>query len=120
MRDDVRQALAVDASSTIEDRTIDITTVGRRSGEPRPIEIAFVAQALVRPGGLPVLDRPSCTWSACDYFLPAIPVPLAGPGQARRLSCQWRSGRKPGHRALRLVCSRTGRDGHRWGKGRWV
>jgi deazaflavin-dependent oxidoreductase (nitroreductase family) len=41
MRDDVRQALAIDASSTIEDRTIDITTTGRRSGQPRRIEIAF-------------------------------------------------------------------------------
>ena len=41
MRDDVRRALAIDASSTIEDRTIDITTTGRRSGEPRRIEIAF-------------------------------------------------------------------------------
>ena len=37
----MRQALAIDASSTIEDRTIDITTTGRRSGEPRRIEIAF-------------------------------------------------------------------------------
>ena len=26
MREDVRQALAIDASSTMEDRTIDITT----------------------------------------------------------------------------------------------
>ena len=41
MRDDVRRALAIDASSTIEDRTIDITTTGRRSGQPRRIEIAF-------------------------------------------------------------------------------
>jgi deazaflavin-dependent oxidoreductase (nitroreductase family) len=41
MREDVRQALAIDASSTVEDRTIDITTTGRRSGEPRRIEIAF-------------------------------------------------------------------------------
>ena len=41
MREDVRQALAIDASSTIEDRTIDITTTGRRSGQPRRIEIAF-------------------------------------------------------------------------------
>jgi hypothetical protein len=35
MSEDVRQALAIDASSTIEDRTIDITTTGRRSGEPQ-------------------------------------------------------------------------------------
>jgi deazaflavin-dependent oxidoreductase (nitroreductase family) len=41
MRDEVRAALAIDASSTIEDRTIDITTTGRRSGQPRRIEIVF-------------------------------------------------------------------------------
>ena len=41
MREDVRRALAIGTSSTIEDRTIDITTTGRRSGEPRRIEIAF-------------------------------------------------------------------------------
>ncbi len=41
MREDVRQALAIDASWTMEDRTIDITTTGRRSGEPRRIEIVF-------------------------------------------------------------------------------
>ena len=41
MRDDVRQALAIGRSSTIEERTIDITTTGRRSGKPRRIEICF-------------------------------------------------------------------------------
>lgn len=41
MRDDIRQALAIDRSATIEERTIDITTTGRRSGEPRRIEIVF-------------------------------------------------------------------------------
>lgn len=41
MRDDVRQALAIDRCSTIEERTIDITTTGRRSGKPRRIEICF-------------------------------------------------------------------------------
>jgi deazaflavin-dependent oxidoreductase (nitroreductase family) len=41
MRDDVREALAIDACSTLEDRTIDITTTGRRSGLPRRIEIVF-------------------------------------------------------------------------------
>ena len=37
----MRQALAIDESSTLEDRTIDITTTGRRSGQPRRIEIVF-------------------------------------------------------------------------------
>jgi deazaflavin-dependent oxidoreductase (nitroreductase family) len=41
MRDDVRQALAIGPSSTMEERTIDITTTGRRSGQPRRIEICF-------------------------------------------------------------------------------
>lgn len=41
MRDDVRQALANGRSLDLEGRTIDITTKGRRSGEPRRIEIAF-------------------------------------------------------------------------------
>ena len=41
MRDDVREALAITRSSTLEDRTIDITTTGRRSGKARRIEIVF-------------------------------------------------------------------------------
>ena len=41
MRDDVRQALAIDGSASLKDRTIDITTTGRRSGQPRRIEIVF-------------------------------------------------------------------------------
>ena len=41
MNEDVRQHLAISSSSTIEDRNIDITTTGRRTGEPRRIEIVF-------------------------------------------------------------------------------
>src|ERR1700689_413387 len=41
MRDDVRQALAIRRSTPLEQRTNDITTPGRRSGEPRRIEICF-------------------------------------------------------------------------------
>jgi deazaflavin-dependent oxidoreductase (nitroreductase family) len=41
MRADVRHALALGRSPSIEERTIDITTTGRRSGEPRRIEIVF-------------------------------------------------------------------------------
>jgi deazaflavin-dependent oxidoreductase (nitroreductase family) len=41
MRDDVRQALAIDRSTPIAARTVDITTTGRRSGEPRRIETVF-------------------------------------------------------------------------------
>lgn len=41
MRPDIAVALAVDASSTMAARTIDITTVGRHSSLPRRIEIVF-------------------------------------------------------------------------------
>ena len=41
MRDDVRRALEISPSGSIEDRTIDITTTGRLSGGPRRIEIVF-------------------------------------------------------------------------------
>ena len=41
MRDDVREALSKGDSLNILERTIDITTTGRRSGEPRRIEICF-------------------------------------------------------------------------------
>jgi F420H(2)-dependent quinone reductase len=41
MRDDIRRALAIGPSSTMEDRTIDITTTGRNSGKLRRIEIVF-------------------------------------------------------------------------------
>ncbi len=41
MREQVRQALAISRSATIDERTIDITTTGRRSGEQRRIEICF-------------------------------------------------------------------------------
>jgi deazaflavin-dependent oxidoreductase (nitroreductase family) len=35
------RSLAIDPSSSMEQRTIDITTTGRRSGKPRRIEIWF-------------------------------------------------------------------------------
>ena len=41
MRDDVREALAITPSATMADRTVDITTTGRRSGKQRRIEIVF-------------------------------------------------------------------------------
>ena len=58
MREEVRRALAIDASSTIADRTIDITTTGRRSGEPRRIEIVFYRSAdVIYLSGIPAPKR---------------------------------------------------------------
>lgn len=41
MLDEVRQALKIGPAATLEKRTIDITTTGRRPGQPRRIEIVF-------------------------------------------------------------------------------
>jgi F420H(2)-dependent quinone reductase len=41
MRDDIRQALDIEPSATVNERTVDITTVGRRSGQERRTEICF-------------------------------------------------------------------------------
>jgi deazaflavin-dependent oxidoreductase (nitroreductase family) len=41
MRADVLRALAIGRSAALAERTIDITTTGRRSGEPRRIETVF-------------------------------------------------------------------------------
>ena len=39
--EEVRRALALTPSSTARERTVDITTTGRRSGAPRRIEVWF-------------------------------------------------------------------------------
>ena len=58
MRDDIRKALAVGRSSTMEERTIDITTTGRRSGQPRRIEICFYSfEDSVYLSGIPAPRR---------------------------------------------------------------
>lgn len=41
MRDDVKRALAITDASGPAERTIDVTTTGRRSGKPRRIETWF-------------------------------------------------------------------------------
>jgi deazaflavin-dependent oxidoreductase (nitroreductase family) len=41
MHADVREALVIDRSTGLDRRTIDITTTGRQSGQPRRIEICF-------------------------------------------------------------------------------
>ena len=41
MRDDIRQALDIGPSATLRERTIDITTTGRRTGEARRLETVF-------------------------------------------------------------------------------
>lgn len=60
-----RDLLAIDASSTIEDRTIDIIKIGRRPGEPRRIEIVFYRLGDdIYLSGIPGRDQRSTSTSA--------------------------------------------------------
>ena len=99
MREDVRQALAIDASSTLEDRTIDITTTGRRSGQQRRIEIVFyrlgndiylsgIPAPKPRDWLLNLADRPRFTFHLkhrVTVDLPAIATVIVDPAERRRV-----------------------------------
>ena len=99
MREDVRQALAIDRSSTMEERTIDITSVGRRSGEPRRIEIVFYRfEDAIYLSGIPapqprawllnLTAEPRFTFHLKHRVvadLPATATVITDPGQRRRV-----------------------------------
>ena len=99
MRDEVRQALAIGESASIEERTIDITTTGRRSGEPRRIEIVFYRfEESTYLSGIPgprkrdwlvnLTANPHFTFhlkhgTVAD--LPAVATVITDPGERRRV-----------------------------------
>ena len=99
MRDDVRRALAITRSSSLEDRTVDITTTGRRSGEPRRIEICFYRfEDAIYLSGVPAPQRrnwlanlaanPSFTFHLKHGVvadLPAVAEVITDPTERRRV-----------------------------------
>ena len=103
MRDEVRQALKITPSSTLEERTVDITTTGRRSGQPRRIEIAFYRfEDSTYLSGIPS-ERPRA-WllnlTAEPHFvlhlkhgvsadLPAVATVIDDPAERRRILSQF-------------------------------
>jgi deazaflavin-dependent oxidoreductase (nitroreductase family) len=103
MRDDVRQALAIDRSSSLEERTIDITTTGRRSGEPRRIEICFYRfEGSIYLSGIPGPRRRDwlANLAAEPHFtfhlkhgvvadLPAVATVITDPAERRRVFLQF-------------------------------
>jgi hypothetical protein len=103
MREDVRQALAISPDATAEERTVDITTTGRRSGEPRRIETAFYRfEDVIYLSGVP---RPQPrAWllnlEAEPHFtfhlkhgvvadLPAVATVITDPTERRRIMTQF-------------------------------
>ena len=103
MREEVRQALGIGPSSTLAERTIDVTTTGRRSGQPRRIETVFYRfENDVFLSGIPA-PRPRA-WllnlAAEPHFvfhlkhrviadLPAIATVISEPGERRRILSQF-------------------------------
>jgi F420H(2)-dependent quinone reductase len=99
MRDDIRQALAIDRSSGLEDRTIDITTTGRRSGELRRIEIVFYRfEDSIYLSGLPgptprawllnLIAKPRFVFHLKHRVvadLPAVATVITDPAERRRI-----------------------------------
>jgi deazaflavin-dependent oxidoreductase (nitroreductase family) len=60
MREDIARALTRGGSPVIAERTVDITTTGRTSGEPRRIEIVFYQfEGDVYLSGIPAPKRRS-------------------------------------------------------------
>jgi deazaflavin-dependent oxidoreductase (nitroreductase family) len=99
VRDDVKQALEKGESPDFADRTIDITTTGRRSGEPRRIEICFYGfedsvYLSGRPGSRPrdwlvnLAAQPHFTFHLKNGIvadLPATATVITDPEERRRV-----------------------------------
>ncbi len=103
MGDDIDTALAIDRSTPMPARTVDITTTGRRSGEPRRIETVFYRfEDSIYLSGLPG-ERPRA-WllnlAAEPHFifhlkhgvvadLPATATVITDPAERRRVLAQF-------------------------------
>ena len=101
MEEAVRKALAIDRTSPARDRTVDITTVGRRSGKPRRIEIWFYrADGKVYLRSLPAKRGWYANLKANPRFtfhlknsvvadLPATAKPITEEAERRRIFAQF-------------------------------
>ena len=103
MREDVRKALMIDPSSSLRERTIDITTTGRRSGDPRRIEIVFYRfRDSVYLSGIPAERTRDWLLNLTDEprfilhlkhgvvaALPATAAVISDPGERRRILSQF-------------------------------
>jgi deazaflavin-dependent oxidoreductase (nitroreductase family) len=94
MEEAIRQALAIDSSSPDRDRTIDITTTGARSGEPRRIETWFYrVDDRIYLTGLPgkrgwyanLLANPAFTFHLEQADLAATARPVRDASERRRV-----------------------------------
>lgn len=97
MEPSVATALALTPESTVADRTVDITTIGAHSGEPRRIEIWFHnVDGDVYLTGIPgprdwyanLVTRPEFTFhlkNGVHADLPARAQPISDPAERVRL-----------------------------------
>ncbi len=97
MDPDVAAALAIDRDSGTRERTVDITTIGRRSGEPRRIETWFYrVDGIVYLSGMPGRRGWAANLEAEPAFtfhlkngpvadLPACATPITDEPERRRI-----------------------------------
>jgi hypothetical protein len=93
----VAEALAIDRDSGPAERTVDITTIGRKSGEPRRIETWFYrAEGVVYLSGMPgkrgwaanLEAEPAFTFhlkNGVQADLPARATQIVDEGERRRI-----------------------------------
>lgn len=103
MRDEIRQALMIGPSTSLEDRTIYVTTTGRHSGEPRRIEIVFYRfEDTIYLSGIPrprprawllnLVAEPHFVFHLKDRVvadLPATATVITDPAERRRILSQF-------------------------------
>jgi hypothetical protein len=99
LNDEIQRALSIDAATPMLDRTIDITTTGRHSGEPRRIEICFYRfENQIYISGIPAptprnWERNLAATPAFTFHLkhqvvadlPASATVISDPGERRRI-----------------------------------
>ncbi len=103
MRDEIRQALTIGPATTLGERTIDITTTGRRAGQPQRIEIVFYRfEDSIYLSGIPgprprawllnLAADPHLTFHLKHGVvadLPAVATVISDPAERRRILSQF-------------------------------
>ncbi len=122
MDDAIRQALAIDRSSPARDRTVDITTIGARTGRPRRIEIWFHrTDGKLYLSGLPgkrdwyanLVANPRFTFhlkNSVRADLPATAIPITDEAERRRIFTEFVDDLNQPHNPARIVQSTNVED----------
>ncbi len=97
MDESILRALAITPASSARERTVDITTIGARTGRPRRIEVWFyrvdgeiylTTQPARRHWYTNIVQNPAFTFNLKHHVtadLPAVGTPVRDPGRRERV-----------------------------------